>query len=222
MRIATFYRPVTSSQGRGPGSLYLQHLTYFNSTKRRICQRQRLLNELKEEVDKCKKEGDLILLMGEFNEYILSHRSRQYFSKLGLREIITDKHGYEGPGSNRSNKKNNAIDGIWGSPGLATTSCGYLTVNYGLKSDHRLILVKISLANALVEKTIPSKTPSSCKLCLHHLVGQQKNISKIRHIPRQHIPLTRIISIENHQKFPPSPEAIKYYEETDKLLIKAI
>ena len=40
---------------------------------------------MKEELDKWKKEGYLILLMGDFNEYIISHRSPQYFSKLGLR-----------------------------------------------------------------------------------------------------------------------------------------
>ena len=79
------------------------------------------------------KDGDLILLMGDFNYYILSHIYLQYFSKLGLRELITYKHGPGGPGSTRSNKKNNTIDGIWGSPGLATTSCGYLQVNYGIK-----------------------------------------------------------------------------------------
>ena len=87
--------------------------------------------------------------MGDFNDYIISHRSRQYFSKLGIRELYTDQHGSEGPGSTISNRKNNAIDGIWVSPGPATTSCGYLPVKYGLKSDHRLIWVKIYLANAL-------------------------------------------------------------------------
>ena len=91
MRIANFYRPVPPSQGVGPGSVYSQHLNYLNITNRRICPREGFLNNLKEEVDKWKKEGDLILLMGDFNEYILSHRSRQYFTKLGLRVIITEK-----------------------------------------------------------------------------------------------------------------------------------
>ena len=93
--------------------------------------------------------------MEDFNYYILSHRSLQYFSKLGLRELITDKHVPEGPGSTRSNKNNNSVDGIWGSPGLVTTSCGYLTVNYGLESHHRLIWVKIYLANTLGDMNLP-------------------------------------------------------------------
>ena len=95
--------------------------------------------------------------MGELNDYILIHVSCQYFSKLGLRELITDKHGPEGPGYTRSNKNNNAIYDIWGSPGLVVNSCIYLPVNDGLKSDHRLIWVKISLANALGDNNIPKK-----------------------------------------------------------------
>ena len=172
MRIANFYRPVPPSQGVGPGSVYSQHLNYLNITNRRICPREGFLNNLKEEVDKWKKEGGLILLMGDFNEYILSHRSRQYFTKLGLREIITEKNESEGPGSTLSNKNSNATDGTRGSPGLSTTSCRYLPVNYGLKLYHRLIWIKISLANSLGDKTLPSKTPLAHKLCLHHPAGQ--------------------------------------------------
>ena len=36
LRIATFYRSVTPSQGVGPGSVYSQHLNHFNRTNRRI------------------------------------------------------------------------------------------------------------------------------------------------------------------------------------------
>ena len=98
-----------------------------------------------------------------FNEYIISHRSCEYLSKIGIRELITETHRPEGPGSTRPNKNNNVIDGIWGSPGPSTTSCGYLPVNYGLKPDHRLIRVKKSLGNALGDKILPSKTPSDWK-----------------------------------------------------------
>ena len=146
--------------------------------------------------------------MGDFNKNILIHRSHQYFSKLGLRELITYKHGTEGPGSIRSDKKNNAVDGIWGSPGLDMNSCGYLPVNHGLKYYHRMIRVKIYLANVYGNKTLPSKTPSARKLRLHHPAGQKNYISKLRHITRQHNLLPMLRALENHQKCPPSPESI--------------
>ena len=71
--------------------------------------------------------------MGYVNDYIFSHRSIILFSRLGLRKFINYKHGSEGPGCTIENKKNLAIHETWGFPGLATTECGYLPVNQGLK-----------------------------------------------------------------------------------------
>ena len=113
--------------------------------------------------------------MGDFNKYIISHRSRQYLSKLGLREIITDKHGTEGPEYTKSNEKNDEIDDIWGSSSLDMTSCGYLPVNHGLKSDHRMIRVKISLANAFGKRLFrqkhcrPANPPSTIRLVRNNI-----------------------------------------------------
>ena len=43
---------------------------------------------------------------------------------------------------------NNNIDDIWGSPGISTTSYGYLVVHYTIGLDHSLIWVKIYLSYA--------------------------------------------------------------------------
>ena len=76
--------------------------------------------------------------MGDFNKYIPIQIYYQYFSKIGLRELITEKHGTEGPGYTTSNKNNNAIDGIWGYLGLEMTFGGYIPVDHGLKYYHRM------------------------------------------------------------------------------------
>ena len=54
LRIATLYRSAPPVQSTGPGLVYSQHLTYLNSTTRRICPRQGFLKDMKEEADKCK------------------------------------------------------------------------------------------------------------------------------------------------------------------------
>ena len=82
-----------------------------------------------------------------------------------------------------------------------------------------MIWVKISLANAFVNKNLPSKTPLARKFRLHH--PADKKISKLRHITRQHNLLSRFREADNHQKFPPSLEDIKEYKEIDKILVKA-
>ena len=130
-------------------------MTLFNYISIRVCPRQGLLQDLKDKIDYWNREGYLILLMGDFNEYILIHRSSLFFSKLGLRELINDKHGFKGPGTTRYHKKNNAIYGIWGSPGLSTTNYGYLSFQHCLKYDHRLIWIKTSLSTAQGDKMFP-------------------------------------------------------------------
>ena len=95
-----------------------------------------------EEIDKWKAYGYQILLMGYFNDYILIHRYLPFFAKLGLRELITEKNGEEVPVTTISIKRNNTIDGIWGSPVISTTRCGYRPVNYPIISDHRMTWVK--------------------------------------------------------------------------------
>ena len=101
--------------------------------------------------------------MGYFNEYIISQRYSRFFVKNGIRELITEKHREEGPWTTRSNKRNNSIDGIWGSPGISTTSFWYLPIHYTITLDHKLIWVKISLfcdrgQNPPVQRPLRTKT----------------------------------------------------------------
>ena len=50
--------------------------------------------------------------MGDIKEYILSQNIRRFIVNLGLTELITNKHGRQGPGKKGSNKKGQAINGI--------------------------------------------------------------------------------------------------------------
>ena len=49
---------------------------------------------------------DEIIILGDINEYILSKKMRNFATKLGLRDLITYRHGSMGPGIKRANKKN--------------------------------------------------------------------------------------------------------------------
>ena len=44
--------------------------------------------------------------MGDINNYILSKEIKNFSTKKGLRELITDMQGSEGPGTTGFNKKN--------------------------------------------------------------------------------------------------------------------
>ena len=64
---------------------------------------------ISEQIEKWTKEGDCIIFIGDLNEYIYMQRVSFFFSKLGPRELIINKHRSGGPASTRYNKKRSNI-----------------------------------------------------------------------------------------------------------------
>ena len=71
--------------------------------------------------------------MGDINEYILRKKIRNFATTLGLRELITYRHGSMGPGKMRYNKKQQAIDRIWVLKGIKIFQGWYLPFHFGPK-----------------------------------------------------------------------------------------
>ena len=65
-----------------------------------------------------------------------------------------------GPGTTIDNKKQQAIDGIWGSQGIKVSQVWYLPFHLGPTSDHRLLWVKIPHLFAFGEKKTPLRSPA--------------------------------------------------------------
>ena len=133
MRIITFYQTVPPSVGGGPGSVYAQHLTHFSNLKRREYTRTAFLSDLYDDINTWKSKGNQIISIGDTNKYILGKKIRNSATKLGPRELITDKYGSMGPGTTRANKKQLAIHGICGSQGITIFQGGYLPYHFGPK-----------------------------------------------------------------------------------------
>ena len=70
LRISTFYRTVPPNQGLGTGSLYAQHLTFFNNTGIRDCPRLSFLLDFLEAISTWSKEGDQIIVTGDLHKHI--------------------------------------------------------------------------------------------------------------------------------------------------------
>ena len=97
-----------------------------------------------------------------------------YFAKIGLRELIKEKHSKKGPATTRKKQNHEAFDVIWGTIGLSIKKCGYLPYHLGIKSDHRIIWVKIETSVALGYQLSPRNPPVDRKLRLNHPKGQKK------------------------------------------------
>ena len=98
LRIATLYRPVPPATGGVSGSVYAQHLTHFHNINRLKFPIVAFLEELGKEIESRKEKGYRIIIMGDINEYILSHNIIRCMANLELTEMVTNKHGEQGPG----------------------------------------------------------------------------------------------------------------------------
>eukprot|EP00957_Ditylum_brightwellii_P119553 9122014-Ditylum_brightwellii.AAC.1 len=71
------------------------------------------MQDIKEQVQQWMDKGDQVFLMGDFNEFILKNSMVTFFANLGMRELITQRHGQHGPATSQANTSRQAIDGIW-------------------------------------------------------------------------------------------------------------
>ena len=99
--------------------------------------------------------------------------------------MITSKHGGQGSGKTKSNKKCQEIDGIWASQGIIISQGGYLPLHDGPNSDHRLIWIKISHDIVFGENKAPYIPPSARRIRLDHIIDQSKYTQKLKLLTRK-------------------------------------
>ena len=185
------------------------------------CPRQAFMIDLAVEIESWEKEGDQIILLGDMKECIQVKKVRLFLMKIGLRELILKKHGKQGPLTTRENTKNQAIDGLWGSPGLYIKNGGYLPVHQAIKTDHRIIWAKFQTSVALGSKQTPSKTQTARKIRLHHPSGQHKYISKLRHITWENNILDILRQLGERKMINPMTDDIGEYERIYKIIVSS-
>jgi hypothetical protein len=171
LRIITCYRPVT---GTADGqSVHAQHLRKFLEDGEIREPRQAFLDDLGSLLDQWFQQGDQLLVMGDINEFVLSRAMRKFFSDHHLRELIVDRHG-KGPATTKSNEKGEAIDGIWGTPGVTIKAGGYLPFDKCVKSDHRALWVKITYQVAFGTLAPPTRKVGIRRLRLNDEISMRK------------------------------------------------
>ena len=156
IRIATAYRP----SGRGKTeSVAAQHTRYFDSIKRDIEPIAAFYEDLKAEIKMWLKDGDQVVVMGDFNEDVRGSHLTEFFGddELNLREVLIEKHGEEGPETCIKNESNVPIDGIFCTPGLSILAGGYLPHHDGPKSDHRFLWMRMTVQIAFGHLAPPTQ-----------------------------------------------------------------
>ena len=123
-RLVSIYRPCNGKNGAA--SVHAQHVRYFKGIQEQDrSPREALYEDLFEEVTKWKTEGDHQIIAGDVNEDDRTGLSNEFFTALGLREVILERRTNKSPPTtNENNDNREPIDGIWASRELEVTAAG--------------------------------------------------------------------------------------------------
>ena len=108
-------------------------------------------------------KGDQLILMGDWNEVIVSGNLTKWMNTFGLSEAITNMHGRNPPPTFQ--RGTDAIDGIFVSSTVKTTQAGFL--GFGdIPGDHRGIWIDVPHKSILGYKMadIPKASARRLKL----------------------------------------------------------
>ena len=113
------YQPCNSENKEG--SVKQQHVRCFRNEGRNRDPRKALCEDLFEECDKWKKQGENLIIAIDANEDIRKGDTYRFFEALGMRELILEKHARNGspPATHASSyARREPIDGIFATAGM--------------------------------------------------------------------------------------------------------
>jgi len=149
LRIVCACRPVQDTTAN-PGTVYSQQETHFLRQGQHQDPRHALLQDLRDEVDKWKRDGDLLILGMDANENARQGFPANWARSAGLVDALQQKHPHLPPvATHDRNQQSIPVDMLLCSPALEGEKGGML--GFGetdYMSDHRLLwmdFVKSSL-----------------------------------------------------------------------------
>ncbi len=221
LRIFSAYRP--NPPGGGPFTVYAQHRQFFNSRDDERCPRAAFLDDLCSTINEAKEEGDNIIVMLDGNDDMRKGAIHQALSQCQLREAVISKHGPNTPFTHRRNKQNVPIDGIWLTPSLEISACGFKEFDAVFPgTDHRTIWLELSFITAFGHNMPPIAKPRHRRLqCNDPRCVANYNRSYERFV-RDNMLLEQAKALEERSNNPLSQEDQKDYERLDVLWCQGV
>ena len=148
LRVISFYRPCEKGNSPGALSVHAQHRQYLYSQDDDRAPRDAFLEDLAEAIHAWTALGDQLIVCGDINEDVLSTPITDFFTGLGLRNLIFSRHdSAQAPATCYRNQSGISIDGVWASPTLDLVRGGYLERG-DFPGDHRPIWFEVSHVQA--------------------------------------------------------------------------
>ena len=184
-RFCSVYRPCDNK--KGPLSVWNQHHTYLHTIDNDRNPRDALLEDLAVEVKKWIAEGDHVIIGGDFNENILGNRLTAFFRGLGMKNIVLSKHGALRAPPTCIKNQSHAVDGIWVTPGVIPTRCGYLDAgDLAESTDHRPIWFDVSFTSLLAHPLPPIARAQVRRLVLCNPFVTTRYQNRMKKLSTQH------------------------------------
>jgi hypothetical protein len=147
LRYASVYCPCENKSGKI--AVWSQQKTYLQNRNDDRDPRKAFMEDLKSHIQQWIDDGDQVMVCGDLNHDVFSKTVGSLFESLNMTNLIYDKHDpSDAPSTYFLNEEGKVVDGIWGTPGLKATRCGYLRPEE-FPGNHSLLWIDISYQAAL-------------------------------------------------------------------------
>ena len=176
VRIISVYSP--SKYSKGPFSVWQQQRTRLIELGVDKDPIDIWIEDLRTSLREWKKNGESIIIGGDINQNILSSPLQIMLSEEGIMERITpnQKHKIE---TQISNKSKIAIDSIWASANLVSTTSGFSKYD---RWDHRTAWCDFYEAQIFGEERLPTPSFSGRRLILNRPLTVKKYLQEYKSI----------------------------------------
>jgi hypothetical protein len=224
LRYVSVYCPCENRSGKI--SVWAQQKTHLQNSNNDRDPCRAFLEDLAKELEKWNNGGDQILLCGDLNHDISSQKIQSFFDQFHMVNLIydSDKHdSAEAPSTYYLKEEGKTIDGIWGTPGLKASRCGYLQPTE-FPGDHALLWVDITYQAALGHSPPRPKTPVARRLqlydqkCVKRYLDSYQTQIELYHLPKRQFQLER----KTKPNVPLTPTQIQEAEAIDYLKTKCM
>ena len=174
LRCVSVYRPCEG--GNGTETVAAQQRQYFLSKNEDKEPRQAWLTDFEAALQSWLAAGDQIIVGGDLNEDVRSELVNNLFTRCGLYNVMADKHDLQN-GPTTYSRGTNIIDGLWATPGIDVTACGYLEPNATV-GDHSLLWMDVTYSSALGHTPEFPNTFKARRLRLHDNKTVQRYLNR--------------------------------------------
>ena len=160
--VITAYQPVRPNKNKSGGTVWDQHVRYFEARGEVRNPRVMFQSDLLCHLLMCKESGYEILLLGDFNEDVYTGQLALSLSGefLRMKEVCYLTTGIHLPPTHNRGKV--PIDAVFGTVGLMVTSVALLPSRTGV-GDHRVFLIDVS-SNSILGDVFPRVIPAAGRL----------------------------------------------------------